>query len=171
MTSLLDIGPLTEEILVRGKSITVNGFTPEGFFHLISSFPEIGQLANLKNADAAALLSVAPASIAMVVAIATTDRANYGTVAEWKETLGRTVKIAAALSVHHQLAIVNAAIRLTFPEGVGPFVAEMSDLTNSVKEVNVNGPVSDMTSSKSSRSGFVTDSVGMRLGKAARSVN
>lgn len=170
MTSLLDIGPLTETVTVAGKTINIYGVTPEGFFVLISTFPEIKQLADLKSAaNAGSLMQAAPASIAMVIALATTDRADYLTHAEWRVALDRAAKVASRLGVHHQIAIVNAAIRMTFPEGVGPFVAEMGHLTNSVSEVN--GQVSATTSLKPSRSGFTTDSVGMRLGKAAPSVN
>lgn len=170
MLSLLDIGPLTEEVTVRGKNITVYGLSPEDFFFLITSFPELRKMADVANAEAATLIQVAPRSIALAIAVATTDREAFATTAEYKAALDETGPVAARLSIHHQLAIINAAIRLTFPDGVGPFVKELNVLTNSINEASGRA-VSVTASSKQSRSGFSTDSVGMRLGPAARSAD
>lgn len=174
--SILDIGPLTEEISVGGgNTITVRPVTPEGFFVLISMFPQLKSLMdNSGSLDAATLVKVVPASIAMVIAICTTDRESYDTYDAWTRQLAAVAAVVNKRLVPPvQLSIINAAIRMTFPDGVGPFVKELGALTSSISDVTsaASGPVSATTSLKRSRSGFSTDSDGMRLGRGAASAS
>src|SRR6266702_2976280 len=122
MTSLLDIGPLTEEVSVGGdKKVNGYGITPEGFFLLFTKFPEMKDMMDKRNGGGnvslEALRLIAPNSIATVIALATTNRGGYASNIDWAEALDATVKVASTLGVYVQAKIVNAAIRLTFPEG------------------------------------------------------
>ena len=164
MTSLLDIGPLTEEVKIGTKVITVRGMTPEGFFYLLSKFPEVLNLFGGK-ADMASLQTAAPQSIAHVLAIATTDRTEFASASDWQSAVEKAAAVAVNLSAYHQAALLQAALRLTFPEGVGPFTAAMETLAGSISRAS--GRAQATTSSKRSRSGLSTDSRGMRLGRAA----
>ena len=169
MTSLLDIGPLTEEVSIGGKPVTVYGVSPEGFFYLLQKFPELQQMFGASTVDMETLQKVAPESIAYVLAIATTSRA-YMTQQQWLEIVEATANVAMNLSAHYQMALFQAALRLTFPDGIGPFIAGVEALASNINRVSgVTAPVT--TSSKPSRSGFETDSRGMRLGPAARPGN
>ena len=171
MTSLLDIGPLTEEVSVNGKSITVYGVTPEGFFYLLDRFPLLQEVFGngSKNVTMEALRDVGPDCIAYTLAVATTSRA-YLTNKQWQDIVLVTAATAINLSAHYQMALFQAALRLTFPEGIGPFIAGVEALANNINRVSgVTVPAT--TSSKPLRSGFVTDSRGLRLGKGARRAN
>ena len=170
MTSLLDIGPLTEEVSVGGKTVTVNGLSPEGFFYLLEKFPAIRSMfgGGVKSVDIGMLQSVGPMCVATVLAIATTDRNLYpGPLFDWNKAVEEAAKVAVALPAHYQMALFQAALRLTFPEGIGPFIKGVEKLASSINQVSGTAPAT--TSSKRSRSGFVTDSRGLRLGPAAPS--
>lgn len=168
MTSLLDIGPLTEEVSVGGKTITVYGVTPEGFFFLLEKFPLLKTAfsGGVKEIDINMLREIAPESIAYALAAATTSR-SYLTQRQWLDIVEATAHAAMNLGAHYQMALFQAALRLTFPDGIGPFMKGVEALAESITRVS-GVTVSDTTSSKPSRSGFETDSVGMRLGPAAR---
>lgn len=173
MTSLLDIGPLTEEVPVNGKSVTVYGVTPEGFFYLLGRFPALASMfggEGAKSLEAGALLAMAPEAVAYALAVATTDRSDYVGVKEWKVDVEKAALISQNLSAHYQMAILQAALRLTFPDGIGPFIKGVEALATSINRLS---PGAELVtkSSKPSRTGFVTDSVGMRLGPGAPSGN
>lgn len=176
MTSLLDIGPMTEEIPIGDKSVTVRGLSPEGFFYLLEKFPTIRSMfgGGVKNIDISLLQSVAPTCVAHVLAIATTDRTMYDRVDAWRIDIERAATVAINLSAHHQMAIFQSALRLTFPDGLGPFMQAVNMLASSINKVSgatVTGVAPDTTSSRPSRSVFTTESRGLRLGKAARSAS
>lgn len=174
MTSLLDIGPLSEEVLVNGKSVTVRGVTPEGFFYVLAKFPELQAAFSRggeKSIDMVTLQAVAPRSVAFALAVATTDRTEFDTAAAWQETVEKAAVVAVQLSAHHQMALFQTALRLTFPEGVGPFMKGVEALANSIKQVSGTTADQATTSSRPSRSGFKTDSPGLRLGKLAQSAS
>jgi len=168
MTSLLDIGPLTEEVPVGGKSVTVYGVTPEGFFFLLHKFPLLAEMfsGGQKNVDMNSLQAVAPDCIAYALAVATTSRA-YMTNKDWIAIVESTANIAMNLPAHIQMALFHSAIRLTFPDGIGPFMEAVDRLAESINRVS-GQTVPVTTSSKPSHSGFEMDSRGMRLGKIAR---
>jgi hypothetical protein len=137
MTSLLDIGPLTEEVPVGAARITVYGLTPEGFFYLLQKFPMLQQLIDggAKEVSMETLREVAPASIAYALAVATTSRA-YMTSQQWLDIVNATANVAMNLSAHHQMALFQAALRLTFPEGIRPFIKSVEALADSINRVS-----------------------------------
>lgn len=166
MTSLLDIGPLTEQVPVNGKEVTVYGVTPEGFFYLLDKFPALQKMMSGDGVDVDKLREVAPTSIAYAIAVATTDRSQYKVSAQWLIDVQRAADVAMNISAHYQMALFQAALRLTFPDGIGPFMKAVEGLASSISRVS-GKTVPATTSSKQSRSGFVTDSRGMRLGQGA----
>lgn len=171
MTSLLDIGPLTEEISVGGTAVTVNGLSPEGFFYLLEKFPGIRSMfgGGVKNVDMNMLNEVGPMCVAHALALATTDRTRYASLTEWKAAIETAAKVAVNLPATYQMALFQAALRLTFPDGIGPFIKGVEVLANSINQVSGVAPA--MTSSKQSRSGFHVDSPGLRLGPGRRSAS
>jgi hypothetical protein len=137
MTSLLDIGPLTEEVPVGAARITVYGVTPEGFVHLLQKFPMLKELmgSGAKEVSMETLREAGPASIAYALAVATTSRA-YMTQKQWLDIVEATANVAMNLSAHHQMALFQAALRLTFPEGVGPFIKGIQALADSINRLS-----------------------------------
>ncbi len=171
MTSLLDIGPLTEQVPVNGKLVTVYGVTPEGFFFLLAKFPALATMLDSGGTvDLTSMESVAPQSGAYAIAVATTKRTSYPTVEAWVAAIEETARVAEELVVHYQVALFEAGLRLTFPEGLGPFMRRVVNLANAINRAS-GQTVSATTSSKPSRTGFVTESRGMRLGPKRRSAN
>lgn len=171
MTSLLDIGPLTEEVAIGDKKVNVFGVTPEGFFYLIDKFPGLATMfgKGVKNITPGMLRNVAPNCIAYALSVATTDRSLYSTPQEWLAAIEKTAVIAVNLSAHYQMELFQSALRLTFPDGIGPFMKGMEKVADSINRMSGQAPAT--TSSKRSRSGFVADSPGMRLGPVRRSAS
>lgn len=169
MTSLLDIGPLTEEVPVSGeKIVTVYGVTPEGFFYLLHKFPLLQEMfsGGNRNVDMDALREIGAECVACALAVATTSR-SYMSQKEWLDIVEATANVAMNLPAHIQMDLFQAAIHLTFPDGIGPFIAAVDRLAASIERVS-GQTVQATTSSKRSRSGFVApDFHGMRLGRAA----
>lgn len=170
MTSLLDIGPLTEEVTVNGKQVSVYSVTPEGFFYLLEKFPALQKLMSSGGLDVAKLREVAPTSIAYAIAVATTDRSQYKVSANWLVDVQRAADVAINIGAHYQMALFQAVLRMTFPDGIGPFMRAVEELASSISRVSGQTAPATM-SSKPSRSGFVTESRGMKLGRGAPSAN
>ena len=71
MTSLLDIGPLTEEVEVRGVKLEVQGLTAGHIFQLFAEFPDMRKLLDSKQGNAQeVMLTLAPDLIAKIIAMA-----------------------------------------------------------------------------------------------------
>src|SRR4051812_40667517 len=111
MTSLLDIGPLTEEVSVNGTRVAVYGVTPEGFFYLMEKFPVLKEMMSGDGVNIDKLREVAPTSIAYAIAVATTDRSKYAVAANWLIDVQRAADVALNLSAHYQMALFQVALR------------------------------------------------------------
>src|SRR5215471_9706320 len=126
--SLLDIGPLTETVEIKGKTVTVYGITVDGIFHLMSKFAsvrsfitkqqEASEVAVATEVDT--LSELGADAVASICAAATIDREECKTFAAWKKRVETDAKVALKLPLDLQLKIIAAAMKLTFSEGVGP---------------------------------------------------
>jgi hypothetical protein len=122
MTSLLDIGPLTEEVEVRGVKLEVQGLTAGHLFQLAAEFPDMRKLITTKQGSVQdVFLSLAPELIAKVIAMALGKPRD-------QETEATVMKMGAG----DQLNIFMAVQRLTCPDGIVPFVEKVTALMNSV---------------------------------------
>ena len=170
MLSLLDLGPMTEEVTIRGQKITVHAITPECFFVLFQSFPELRKMAAVQDPGASAIMQIAPGAVNLIIAMSTVDRDQFQTVKDYMEVVRGELPAAARLGIQHKLAVIGACVRVTFPEGLGPFLQDLNALTGSIKEVR--GQTDSASDSpRRSRTGFTTDSRGLRLGRAAHPAN
>jgi hypothetical protein len=121
MTSLLDIGPLTEEVEVRGVKLEVQGLTAGHLFQLFAEFPDMRKLLDKKQGSPQqVMLSLAPELIAKVIAMALGKPRD-------KEVEAKVMTMGAG----DQLNIVTAVVRLSFNDGIGPFVEQVTKLMNS----------------------------------------
>ena len=114
MTSLLDIGPLTENVDINGNKIPVRGLSATALFELLRDIPELRILMaqkSLTNENAASLISQIPVAVGEVIAAATGH-------------LGDTDHINAAIQLPAgvQLEFLEVIVRLTFPRGVKSFL-------------------------------------------------
>ena len=77
MTSLLDIGPLTEEMELHGVKLTIQGLTAGHIFQLFSKFPDMRKLLDAKQGSPQeVMLTLAPELIAKIIAMATGQSNN-----------------------------------------------------------------------------------------------
>lgn len=114
MTSLLDIGPLTKTVPIRGKDIEVSGITALSLFELLRDIPELRKVVAEKTIDPAevtALVSSIPVALGGVIAAAT---GHFGDK--------KHIEAALKLSAGEQQMLLSAALELTFPQGVKSFV-------------------------------------------------
>jgi hypothetical protein len=118
MASLLDIGPLTEEVEVRGVTLTVQGLTAGHLFQLFSEFPDMRKMIDSKQGKPQdVMLSLAPELLAKIIAMATGS--PHDKEAEAK---------AKSMGASDQVAILEAVQRMSFREGLAPFVERVTAL-------------------------------------------
>jgi hypothetical protein len=117
MSSLLDLGPLTEEVEIRGVKLTINGLSAADLFKLFSQFPDLQQKLAQLGSPGAVMMNLAPDLFAKMIAMAVGAPGDA-------EMEARAKKLGAA----DQINILAAVQRLSFPEGFGPFVEQMTKL-------------------------------------------
>lgn len=122
MATLLDIASLSEFVKIPGKGgveqeLEVFGVSAEGIVMLLKRFPEIQMLMTGKALEGDQLATLAPPAIAAIIAAAT------GTTGNKKAEL-----IASRLPLELQMEILEAVIKLTMPNGLGPFVKRLQDM-------------------------------------------
>lgn len=115
MVGLLDIAPLTEKVTVSGKQLAVYGVSAAGLVNLISRFPEIRQMMNGREVDVASLMNIGGEAIAAVIA------AGIGFPGDEKQEAA-----AGRLPLEAQADILAAIIKVTLPNGVGPFIDKLT---------------------------------------------
>lgn len=119
MVSLLDIGELTDTVPVRGKNIEVVGISAKGLLILLQRFPEVRKLVASRGQDvqAADLMKLGSDVVAVIIA------SGCGKPGDKKFE-----EKAATLGAGEQLDLIAAIIKLTMPQGVGPFVEKLAGL-------------------------------------------
>jgi hypothetical protein len=117
MVGLLDIAPLTEKVTVGGKQIEVFGVSAAGVASLIAHFPEIKKLMAGKELDVQSLLAMSGDAIAAIIA------AGCGFPGDEQQQ-----KAAGRLTIEVQADLLAAIIKVTLPNGIGPFVAKLQAL-------------------------------------------
>lgn len=132
MTSLLDIGPLTEDVEIRGITVTVQGLTAGHLVQLFNEFPDMRKLLD-GTSEQVDLLALAPDVIARIIAIAT-GSANDKAVEAKAKTMGAA----------EQLSILVAVQRLSFPKGIAPFLDQVNQMMGSSMPT---GPIADASPS------------------------
>ncbi len=163
MTTLLDIGPLTEEVEIRGKKLTVQGLSAGHLFQLFNDFPDMRKMMDRKEGDPKEIfMSLAPELIAKIIAMVTGSPHDK-----------QAEMAAMGLGAGDQLTILLAMQRLSFPNGIGPFVDGVTKLMTSASENLPTMPLA--TSSNSTTDSHVrfsaslqTDTPGMMRGHARR---
>lgn len=149
MASLLDIGPLTETVVIRGISLDVSGVSAGDLFKLITKFPEFRKLIGGGSSEEITpdkFVSLGSDVAAVIIAMVTGQGGN-------KEVEEK----ARGLSAGEQMAIVSKAFGLTFPSGIGPFVEQLTSLVGSIGQ-QTPGVESSTNSQEPSLSAFISES-------------
>lgn len=163
MTTLLDIGPLTEEVEIRGTKLTVHGLSAGHLFQLFNDFPDMRKMLDSKQGNPQEVfMSLAPELIAKIIAMAT------GSPHDAKAEMA-----AMGLGAGDQLTILLAMQRLSFPNGIGPFVDGVTKLMTSTSAGLPTTPLANSSNSKTDSpvrfsASLQTDTPGMMRGRAPR---
>jgi hypothetical protein len=120
MADLLDIAPSTavEVVKINGMRITVRGLSLDAIASIVARFPELRSLLDGTGGDfVLRLIRGCGAAVGPIIA------AGCGHLAD--ETYEQP---AAKLLLEHQLKFLKAIFGLTFPNGIGSFVEELTSL-------------------------------------------
>jgi hypothetical protein len=118
MADLLDIAPSTasEAVWIDSVRVTVRGISVDAIASIIARFPELKSLIN--GGDIVPrLIEGCGAAVGPIIA------AGCGHLADEKYE-----QHAAKLLPEHQMKFLKAIFGLTFPNGIGSFVAELTGL-------------------------------------------
>lgn len=117
MTSLLDIAPAQASVTVRGQALEVHGVSAAGIAQLLVRFPELEALLSGKDVtlDTKGLVAIAPRAVSVIIAAGT----GHAGETEFEDAAEKN------LTAGEQLEVLEAVIKLTMPEGVGPFVEKL----------------------------------------------
>lgn len=158
MNSLLDLGPLEEEVEVRGIKLTVHGLTASDLFKIFSQFPDMRQMIEQLGTPGAVMMNLAPDVVAKVIAIVTGSPGDKDVEAK-----------AKLLGAADQMMILSAVQRLSFPQGFGPFVSQVTKLMGTdALTPSVTGSGQGNSSHDASSAALQTDSPGLTRGTSPR---
>jgi hypothetical protein len=122
MTSIIDIGPLTEEVTIRGHKAKVRGISAETIFTLCAESPELRKVLSEKAIDGdiiSGLVNMAGTACAQIIACGIGERGNDKAVA-W----------AMTLTAGETSALLKPILGLTFPQGLKAFTEELVALVS-----------------------------------------
>lgn len=121
MVSLIDLGPLREEVELRGQMLEVKGLSADFIFKLLTASAELRMLLAEKKVDVENVMSLidqAPVAVAECIACATDKQGDPETIAF----------ALTQLSAGESALLVSPIMRLTFPQGVKSFMDGLSAL-------------------------------------------
>lgn len=121
MVSLLDIAPLSETVKVptaKGDvKVDVYGVSAAGLVSLLARFPEIRMMMTGKEVEVDRLMAMGGEAVAAIIA------AGCGHPGD-----DNAEQNAARLSLEAQTDLLSAIVKLTLPNGLGPFVSKLTAL-------------------------------------------
>lgn len=121
MKSFLELLPNSENVVIRGQTFPVTAITIEMLGHLFMRFPEIKDALDQKKVKGSKtpteIISLGVDAIAAIIA------AGLGSLGDEK-----VEKIAKSLSIGEQTLFIQSIIRLTLPQGAGPFMDSLRAL-------------------------------------------
>lgn len=115
MAGLLDIAPVTKTVSINGTDVTVSGVSGKGIAYLLERFPEIRMAMTGRSVDASRWLKIGGDAIAAIIA------AGCGHPGD------ETYEAAAAnLPIDAQIDLIAPIIKMTMPDGPGPFMEKLT---------------------------------------------
>jgi hypothetical protein len=123
VSGLRDLAGTAEKVTVRGQAIEVPGLSIDGIAQLLNRFDEVrGWLSGgAVDLSAEALVGTGPHLVAAVIAA--------GTGAPGDE---QAEAVASDLAVGEQLALLEAIMRVSFPDGLGNFLNRLTAAADAV---------------------------------------
>jgi hypothetical protein len=117
MVDLLDIAPQNETVQIHGTPVSVAGVSAKGVAYLLGRFPEMRKLMVGLTVEANQLMAMGGDAVASIIA------AGCGHPGDEKAE-----SVAAMLAVDTQADLLAAILRMTLPQGLGPFVDKLTTL-------------------------------------------
>ena len=117
MVGLVDIAPITQNVVIRGNDITVTGVSAKGVALLLSRFPDLRALITGREVALEQILRLGGDVVSAIIAAGTGSPGDAAVEAAVDN-----------LTLEEQADILGAIIHLTMPAGVGPFVEKLSNL-------------------------------------------
>lgn len=121
MAGLLDIAPLTETVVVRGQKLEVGELSGSAIVRLLARFPELRTLMSGRAVEPERLLAMGGDALDAVIAAACGSAGD-----------AEAEKMAGRLGAEAQAEILEVTLRLTMPNGPGPFAARLQKLAGSL---------------------------------------
>lgn len=121
MAGLIDIAPAAEQISVRGVSLDITGVSAKGIAMLLGRFPELRKMMGGVEVKMEKLMDLGGDVVAPIIAAGTGAPGDADAEAA-----------ASRLTISEQAEILEVVMRLTFPQGVGPFVERLVGLSGSL---------------------------------------
>lgn len=121
MVSLVDLGPIREEVEIRGEKIEVKGLSADFIFSLLTKSNELRMLIAQRKIDPEDIMSLinqAPVAVAECIACATGKQGDPATIGF----------ALAELGAGETFALMSPIMRLTFPQGVKSFMEGLTAL-------------------------------------------
>jgi hypothetical protein len=114
--------------------------TTEDIFYLLFTYPDLQALAQKKGTKltANAVMEMGPEILAQIAVHGTHEKAN-------KKALEKAKQLPGAFMAK----IMAAIFRLTFPQGIGPFVEDLNEMTKSftvTSAASLSQPIADSPS-------------------------
>lgn len=121
MVSLVDIGNIRHTVMVRGQELDVGGVSAQGVMILLDRFPELRKIMSGKGDDSsgAKIVEMMPEALGAIIA------AGCGAPGDKDQEA-----IARNLTIAEQVELVDEIFKLTFPQGLRPFVERLVKLTD-----------------------------------------
>lgn len=133
MSGLMELGPMTAEITVMGKPLTLHPISTGELIKLFDMFPVLIRLLEGQSIDDA-IKFIGPVAVAHVIACATGEMDDEV-----------AIQIAMRLGVGKTAEAIEKIMEITFEDGTGPFVERIGK--NSRDTTNLLSVVSPQASS------------------------
>lgn len=117
MSGLSQIFPTSETVEIRGMKISVGGIGLAAIAQLLNRFPNFRKMMSGQETDLSQVISGGDDFVAALIAAGTGEAGDP-----------EAERIASVLSIDEQVSLLEPILRLTLPEGVGPFVAKLNKL-------------------------------------------
>jgi hypothetical protein len=119
MASLLDIGPLTASVTVRGKDIPLIGIGADTLVQLLNDYPDLrkymsGGLGG--NVDESMMMKMGPDIVNVIILAG----------AGFKASDEKAKAVVQGLTIGEQMEMLEPIMMMTFPKGFPSFVEALS---------------------------------------------
>lgn len=131
MASIMDIGPLSASVTLRGKAIDVTGIGADALVLLLDLFPDMYKALGMrKEMDASDFIKLGPDIVCAVIAVGTGMDVK-------KESVDQIRSLR--LTIGEQMETLSPILRMTFPQGFHPFVDALSEVVEGAGQAGLSG--------------------------------